>query len=57
VSPQSIYVISDTTLTMTTKEWTQEDEKTLKELRRRKAKVIRDKNRKRQYVPRMVGER
>jgi hypothetical protein len=57
VSPQSIYVIGVTTLTMTTKEWTQEDEKTLKELRRRKVKVIRDQTRKRKYVPRMVGEK
>jgi hypothetical protein len=42
---------------MTTLDWTPEDEKTLKELRRRKIKVIRDQTRKRKYVPRMVGEK
>jgi hypothetical protein len=57
VTPQSIYIISDTILTMTIPDWTPNDEVNLKELRRRKAKVIRDATRKRRYVPRMVGEK
>jgi hypothetical protein len=34
--------------------WTPEDEANLKDLRRRKAKVIRDKTRKNKYSPRNV---
>jgi hypothetical protein len=34
------------------KDWTKEDESELKKLRRRKAKVIRDKKRVRKYSPR-----
>ncbi len=39
-------------ISMTEETWTPEDEVKLKELRRRKARVLRDPNRKHQYAPR-----
>lgn len=37
--------------------WSSEDETALKELRRRKARFIRDQKRQRKYTPRLVQEK